>query len=368
MKLATKIAVGVVALLTSFQAHADIKVTDVEGRHVVLEKPAERVLLGFNFEDFIAIVGDHAMDRVVAISRPVWQGWRPAQYAEYVKTIPSIAKLTDVGDTEAGTFSIETAIAARPDLAILADWQYKSLGSNVKQLEQAGIPVVVIDYNAQTLEKHLLSTHLIGKVMGAEKRADELADLYESRFNDTLARVKNAKDPQKKVYVELAKQGPSDVGNSYANTMWGGLIDLLGGDNIANGQITNWGPLSPEYVLASQPDVIFLSGSEWLNAPAAIPVGFGADSKTINQRMKAYLSRPGWSDLPAIKTNNFYAIYHGGARTLSDFVYMRYIAKILNPDAFQDVDPKQELADFYHDWLPVSLNGIFFQQYQQDQK
>ena len=364
MKIFAKIAVGVVALLGAAQAHAEIQITDVEGRKITLEKPAERVLLGFNFEDFIAIVGDHAMDRVVAISRPVWKGWRPNQYEAYVQQIPEIEALADVGDTEGGTFSIEAAIAAHPDLAILAAWQFRALGKNVEQLEQAGIPVLVIDYNAQTLERHLRSTRVIGQAMGTEDRAEKLATLYESYFEDTLKRTKGAKETQKKVYVELAKKGPSEVGNSYANGMWGGLIDLLGGDNIANGQIEGWGPLSPEYVLASKPDVIFLAGSEWLSSPGAVPVGFGADLGMVNERISAYLTRVGWSELPAIKNGEVYALYHGGARTLSDFVYMRQIAKALYPAEFSDVDPDQELKKFYADWLPVTPKGVFGTKYQ----
>ncbi|KJE34203.1 iron ABC transporter substrate-binding protein [Thalassospira sp. HJ] len=369
MKLFAKIAsaaigvMGAIALFGASQAQADIEITDVEGRTITLEKPAERVMLGFNFEDFLAIAGDGALDRVVAISRPVWKGWRPKQYEAYVAKFPEIDQLTDVGDTEGGTFSIEAAIAARPDLAIMAAWQYRALGQNVAQIEQAGIPVLVIDYNAQTLERHLASTRALGKAMGTEDRAEKLAGLYQSYYSDTLARVEASKAARKKVYVELAKKGPSEIGNSYANGMWGGLIDTLGGDNIANGQIENWGPLNPEYVLASKPDVVFLAGSEWLGSPGAVPVGFGADPDLVNERMAAYLTRPGWAELPAVKDGEIYALYHGGARTLSDFVYMRMVAKALYPDSFADVHPRKELETFYADWLPVDPDGVFVARY-----
>lgn len=363
MKLFAIMAISAMAFFGATQAYADLQITDVEGRTITLEKTAERVLLGFNFEDFIAITGRNALDRVVAISRPVWEGWRSKQYAAYVRQIPQIDQLVDVGDTEGGTFSIEAAITARPDLVILAAWQFRALGENVAQLEQSGIPVLVIDYNAQTLERHLKSTRTIGQAMGTVDRAEKLATLYENYFNDTLSRIEKSDALAKKVYVELAKKGPSEIGNSYANGMWGGLIDLLGGNNIANGQIENWGPLNPEYVLASKPDVIFLAGSEWLGAPAAVPVGFDADPKQINERMAGYLARPGWSDLPAVRNAEVYALYHGGARTLSDFVYMRWVAKALYPDAFSDVDPAAELKQFYDDWLPISADGVFVARY-----
>ena len=352
-------AVAAIFLFLTMPARADIVVTDVKGREVRLTEPAKHVLLGFYYEDFIAVVGPGAMDKVAAVSLSPWKDWRPKQYEAYLKVFPQIADIPDVGDTETGNFSIEKAIAAKPDLVILPAWSYDALGESVMQFDAAGVPVVVIDYNAQTLEKHIQSTLVLGKVMGAEDRAEKLADLYRSRIEDTLARIKQAGPTTKKVYVELAKKGPAEVGNSYGNGMWGTLIDTLGGNNIAKGQVENWGPLSPEYVLAQQPDVILLAGSEWLSSPQAVLVGFGADPELANDRLGAYLTRAGWGELPAVQTGEVHAIYHGGARTLSDFVFARYIAKILYPEAFQDVDPQAEVAAYYNDWLPIKADGVF---------
>ena len=52
-------------------------------------------------------------------------------------------------------------------------------------------------------------------------------------------------------------------------------------------------------------------------------------------------------------------IYHGGARTLSDYVYTQYIAKQLYPDAFADVNPAQNLKTYYDTWMPVKAEGTF---------
>ena len=213
-------------LLTTPLLHAEIMVTDIKGREVKLAEPAKRVLLSFYYEDFIAVVGPGALDRVVAVSLTPWRDWRPKQYEAYLKAFPAIAKLTDVGDTETGNFSIEKAIALKPDLVILSAWSYDALGANVAQFDKAGVPVVVIDYNAQTLAKHIQSTLVLGKVMGAEERAEKLAALYRSSIEDTLARVKAAGPVNKKVYIELAKKGPSEIGNSYGNNMWGSVIEL----------------------------------------------------------------------------------------------------------------------------------------------
>lgn len=361
-KILIAIAAGLIA--SASQALAEIKVTDVKGREVTLEKPAERVVLGFYYEDFLAVVGPDALDKVVALSLSTWKDWRPNQFAAYEKALPKLASIPDVGNTEDGTFSVEKVIAAKPDLVILAAWSYDALGEGVKQIEAAGIPVVTLDYNAQTVEKHVLSTEVLGKVMGAEDRATKLADNYKAAMTDIAVRIKAAGPTSKKVYVELAQKGASEVGNSYGNGMWGSLIDSLGGVNIAKGQVENWGPLSPEYVLAQKPDLIFLAGSEWVNKPQSVQVGFGADPKVTRERMAGYLGRPGWSELPAVQHGGVHAIYHGGARTLSDYVYAQYIAKQLYPEAFKDVDPDANIRSYYDTWLPIKAEGVFVLPYE----
>lgn len=356
-KLLLATAFGLLSLAA--QAFADITVTDVKGRTVTVPKVPERIVLGFYYEDYLAIGGPGALDKVVALSLSTWKDWRPNQFAAYEKALPKLASIPDVGNTEDNTFSIEKVIAAKPDLLILAAWNYDALGEGIKQIEAAGIPIVTLDYNAQTVEKHVASTLALGKLLGTEARAEKLAENYKHAFEDIEARIKTAGPTTRKVYVELAQKGASEVGNSYGSSMWGALIDKLGGQNIAKGQIGNWGPLSPEYVLAQKPDLIFLAGSEWLNKPQAVIVGFGADPALARERMAAYVARPGWSDLPAVKDGGVHALYHGGARTLSDYVYAQYIAKQLYPEAFKDVDPAKNIRDYYDTWLPIKADGVF---------
>lgn len=345
--------------LPASAATETVTVTDTLGRTVTVPHGAKRVLLGFYFEDFYAIVGPDAFERVVAISRDTWEGWRNLQWKAYSAADPRLEKLADIGEVESGTFNLEAALVAKPDVAIVAAWQFRAMGNAVDKLEKAGVPVIAADFNAQTLEKHLASARLIGTVMGTEDRAEQLAGEYETAFNDVIARVAKATGPKKRVYVELARKGASEYDNSYAGRMWGGVIDLAGGDNIANGRVTNWGALSPEYVLASKPEMILLAGSGWQGRDKAVLMGFGIDKKVTRARAKAYLSRPGWPDLPAVRNNEIYAVYHGGARTLYDYTFLQFIAKALHPEAFSDVNPQENHRRFYEKWLPIDAIGSF---------
>jgi len=344
----------------AFPAFAHEMITDLDGREVMIHATPSRVALGFYYEDYLAVTGPEGAAKLVSLSRAPWADWRPGQWAAYTKVFPGLETLPDFGNADDNTFSVEALIASKPEVAILSTWQTAAIGApGVKQIEDAGITVVAIDYNAQTLERHLLSTRILGAVMGQPERAEQLAAMYEAKTKDTLERIAKAGPSGKKIYVELAQKGPDEIGNTYGKGMWAGVIDMVGGQNIAKGQIENWGPLSPEYVLASQPDVILLAGSEWKNKPHAVILGFGASDAEAQPKMAAYATRAGWADLPAVKNHEVYGIYHGGNRTLSDFVYSRTIAKALYPQAFADVDPAAELTEYYKAWLPVAPDGLF---------
>jgi ABC-type Fe3+-hydroxamate transport system substrate-binding protein len=321
------------------------------------------VLLGFYFEDFYAIGGPDAYDKVVAISRPAWEGWRNSQWKSYVAVNPQLDALVDVGEVDAGTFAIEKAVVAKPDVAIIAAWQYRAMGDIVGKLEAAGIPVVVADFNAQTVEKHVASTLLIGKVIGAEERAQELVDNYVAAVADVEARVAKALEARggekPKVYIELGHKGAGEYGNSYADKMWGGVIALAGGDNIAVGVLENRGPLNPEYVIASNPDVVFIAGSYWMKRDNAVVMGFGVDPVETQRRLMPFMHRAGWHGMTAVKKGQIYAVYHGGARTLYDYTFLQYMAKAMYPEAFADVDPVANHKAYYAKYLPIAADGTF---------
>ena len=166
--------------------------------------------------------------------------------------MPKLNQLTDVGEVEVGTFSIEKVLALKPDLLVLAEWQYKALGSDLDRINKAGIPIVVLDYNAQTVAKHVQSTKLIGTLTGQQQKADKLAADYK-RVADTIqARVQKANLPKPKVYVEFGNKGPAEHSVTFGKSMWGSMATLVGGNNIAASSVEFYGPINPEKVLARQ--------------------------------------------------------------------------------------------------------------------
>jgi iron complex transport system substrate-binding protein len=348
-------------ILTLCAWSATVEVTDALGRKVRVVSPVQRVALNFNFEEFTAVAGKDNWAKVVGISRAPWEGWRPAIFSRYAAVIPNLQAMPDIGHSDDGTFSAEKIIALKPDVLFIAEWTYKSLQTAREQIEAAGIPIVVIDYNAQLLERHLSSTRAIGKVMGTEARAEELVKLYEREYNGVLARIAKAGGPShKKVYVELGQSGADTIGNSYSGTMWGKMLTTLGAVNVADGKLPGpWGQLNPEAVLADNPDLIFIAGSSWVNKPKAVKTGYDATPDITRKSLAPYAQRAGWANLNAVKNGEVHAIEHGLCRTLFDFVAMQYIAKRLYPEAFKDVDPEASFKAYHAKYLPVAYSGTW---------
>ena len=342
-----------------FAQAAPLAVTDVLGRTVTLKGPAERIVLGFNYEEYTAIAGPAGWDRVVGFARTLWTEWRPATFKRYLVPIPRLANLPDVGNTDDGTFSLEKVLALRPDLVIMAEWSFGQLSEQVKQLEALGIPVMVIDYNAEMPERHMASTIAIGQVTGNEERGRTLAALYTTKMDDVRRRAAAA-GTHPKAYIELGQGGAGTVGNSYWQGMWGRLFDQIGATNIAADHIPkSWGPLSPEYVLAANPDVIFIAGSSWVNRPSAVITGYDAPVELTRARLAPYAQREGWPGLAAIKSGELHAIEHGLCRALFDYTAAQYLAKQLYPEQFSDIDPVEELRRYHEHFLPVTFEGTW---------
>lgn len=357
---------AILVLLFAFASPAfaaPLRIIDAVGREVHLPKRPERLVVTMHYEEITAIAGADGWNKVVAMSRAPWESWRPVIYAEYLKAIPALARIPDTGDIEDGSFAAETVIAARPDVLVLSNWGFQTAKAQVERIQQAGIPVVVLDYHAQELDTHLASTRALGLLFGTEARAEALATFYAREYAVLQDRIRAAQagKPKPKAYIEFGRDGADTIGNSYNNAMWGRMLTRLGAENLAEGRLPGaWGPLNAETILAENPDVIFLAASSWLNRPKAVKTGYGVNAATTRATLQPYLTRPGWAGLKAVRSGNVNAIEHGLSRTLFDIVAMQFMARQLYPEALADLDPEQTFRRLHAEFLPVPYSGTWF--------
>lgn len=351
-------------MLTTLSAHAEIKtINDVLGRDVQVDVPAKRVVLGFYYPDYIAATGAENFGQVVGISREFWEDFNPGSWTLYNQKLPNLNSIGDIGNVNAGTFSFEKTLALKPDVVVLAKWQYDTLKAEMPRFEAANIPVVVVDYNDQTVQNHTKSTQIFGQLTGSEQRANQAAQEYADGIADIQKRVQAAQSPKPKIYIEFGDKGPQEHSFTFGKNMWGAIAHTVGGDNISRPFIEDWGSINPEQVLVSKPDVIIISGTEvGMKQPDAMAMGIDIPADEAQRRLQGFTTRNGWESLPAVKENRVYGIYHTASRSLSDLAAAQFMAKALYPTAFADVDPEKTYAEFHQKYLPVQPKGTFFVQ------
>ncbi|EJO5346304.1 ABC transporter substrate-binding protein [Clostridium botulinum] len=336
----------------------EITVTDVVGRKVKLKAPVNKVVLTFNFEEYMTVAGKEGFKKIVGWSRDYWKGRRQDVWKEFTEAYPELKKIPDVGYTVKKTFSVEKIITLKPDVVLMCANDYENNKTNIEKLNQAGIPVVFVNYHSQKTEDYTASTLLLGKVLGKEQRAKEVVAFYKNQVDKVYSKLKNIKKAEPKVYIELGtKGGSSTYGDSYGDIMWGALIKNCRAKNIAIDKVKKMGPLSREYILSQNPETIIITGLSSNGNKNKLNLGYEGDKKDTKDTLNKYIKRSGWNKLNAVKNKKVYGIYHDFSRHIFDFAGLQYCAKAIYPEEFKDLNPEENLKEFYEKFYPLKLKG-----------
>lgn len=341
------------------EAPSTIEVTDMKGRTVTLPADVQRVVVTFNMEEYFAVAGDTGIDKLVGWSHKYWEGRRQDAYDAFTAVYPQLAEIPDVGYN--GDISIESIISLQPDVVLASSTgaNYNALEPAFDNLRAAGIECVFFDFHAQTVEKHCQSVKLLGTILGQEERAEEIAAFYTEQMaviTDRLADLPDEARPR--VYMEFS-MGPGQYGGTWSEQMWGALIRTCGGTNIAAGMEGASVEIAPEQVISSDPEVIIFTCSPREDVSDNVVLGYGADEALAREHLAAYASREGWADLAAVKNENMGALYHDLSRHIFDFAGAQFLAKMIQPEIFADLDPEANLAEFFDRFMPVDLDGVW---------
>ena len=190
---------------------------------------------------------------------------------------PAQAPKTDLSGY---TPNIEAIAAKKPDLVVIST---DTDGLKAK-LEALKITVVRQDA-AKTLDAAYAQITELGKVTGRDKEAAATVAAMKASIEASKKKVSKPAVPVK-VYHELDNTLFSVSSKSFVGEMY----TVLGLTNIADAADkdgTGYPQLSAEYLIAQNPDFVFL-----------------ADTKCCGQNAKTVAARPGWAQLRAVKLGN----------------------------------------------------------------
>lgn len=367
-KMVARAAAISLALMPGLAMAEKVEITDITGRKVEVNVPVQRVILGEGRQVYFtaALDTDDPFKRVV--------GWRDDfkkadldGYNIYLQKFPDMAKIPTFGGMKDGTFDIEQAVALKPDVIIM-NTEAKSATEEsgyIEKLAKVGIPLVYIDFREKPMQNTDASMRIIGTLFGKQDRAEEFVTFRQaeiSKVTDRLAKAGDLKKPV--VFMERAGGYSDDCCMSFGNENFGAMVELAGGVNLAKDIIPGtFGTVNPEQIIASNPDQIIVTGSNWeLYVPGGkwVGVGPGAHEADARTKLAALMQRPGFTGVKAVTEGNVHAIWHQFYNSPYQFVAVQQIAKWLHPDLFKDLDPDATFRALHERFLPVAYHPGYF--------
>ena len=338
----------------------ELTLIDTADRIVTVPHPIERLITRAPDNARLTIALG-AGDKLIASEGAVKSCLCPTNWGEYTAgcldcyfTILD-GRMPDLPETSTRhTIDYELMASLHPDVIITDSITTADLFEN-----KVGVPCVVAGigpgggsgYAAYYYEYGLYGRiELLGYVLGQRDEADDLIDFIESKV-DMVRSVTDAIDEDDKPTVYFAPRGCSKgfydpkEGRDFTRTIASyEPLDIAGGINVAGGEPTGNLNVGIEQIIAWDPDYMFVACSSAEDKGAIEMIMDSDDLKTVSavQNDKVY--------------NCFYPYCRGRPPDRSLF-NMLYMAKLLHPDEFGDLDLEAEGNEIFEAFLGV--DGVF---------
>lgn len=356
-------------LLASISSHAKT-VTDLAGRSVEIPDKVERIILGESrYLPALAILErDNPIARIVGML-PDFKLTDPGSYRLYQQHFPAIDDIPLIGHASKDSFSVESAINLRADVAIFGTGGHGPSaqdGPLIKQLQAAGVAVVFVDFRQQPIKNTPRSLQLMGEVLGREEQAQEFIGFYQqqlARIEEGMARIDTNNPPRVFLHSRVGIAG--GCCETMVHGMLGHFIKLLQAKNIAEGLVPGHaGIMNMEYLLVKQPDIYIATaiGSPVTvqEYPQFIALGAGVTPATSQQNFERIVHSGGLGQLSAVQQDRAYAIWHHFYNTPLNIAALQAFAKWIYPQEFSDLDPQKTLQTLYQRFQPIPLDGVYW--------
>ena len=331
--VATALATGISGVAWA----AEITVTDDVKREVTLNVPVKRVVAfnKYNADFFRAVGGQNVL---VGMAQDIFK---------LTNYWPGLGKEAVAGQNQREP-NYEAIVGLKPDLVVFprnGAWEKAA-----EKLKSFGIPVVVV--TGWDVNKHTANIDMIGKLTGKEDRAAELNTLHK-KYTDMIDTRLKGVEPRT-IYLEKTV----DFTTSVPGSGWHDMLVQAGGKNIFDDIDIKKEPKSkgnkhqldidPEAVLRRNPSIIIKQvGSDFV--PPA--------QEKMAAAVSGLKSRPGWSELDAVKNDRVYVMSYFIAGGISKLIGKLYIVKWLYPEKFEDMDPDQISKEWIEKFQGVPYPG-----------
>lgn len=342
------------------------EIKDLAGRTVKIKTSINRIILlrSKDIYELAPLLEDELPKKLIAWG-PDLEADDKEAYEKFTDRYPALKTIPKTGSVYNDALNIEQLIALSPDLIIadrfLIDRGYKY----VSKLEESGLPVVYLNGSNDPIHGSQQGMELLGQVLEKEQKANEIVSYVNAQFDSIFSKLDNYSGSIPSVYLEQGYTGPHTFGSTYGSTgnpkeytSWGMVLHWLKVKNIADGIVGKQEPINPEYILKTDPDVIVITGQNWIATPGAMRLGYYASCKESTALLKSYTSRPGWHDLKAVKNKEVFSVFHNTA-VITCFAAVQTLAKDFYPSLFMNLNPEKNIKEFYQRFMPISYSGTW---------
>jgi iron complex transport system substrate-binding protein len=248
---------------------------------------------------------------------------------------PASLKDVPVVAGSAASPDLEAILNTNSDL-VIADGMLSD--DNRKQIEDAGIPVIVVS----SLDPITMVTVVedLGLLLDKEDRANEIISFIEKYQEIIDERVADLEETNKPAVFYEWSQPYKSMGEG---TTFDNLSDAAGGINVVADQPIKSPTMDPEWLVEIDPDIIVRSVSAKTDENL---------TENMVQTRNEILSRPELIDVRAIKDGRVYTMGSYVTYGIGSIIGELYLAKWFHPDLFEDIDPDavhRELLEKFFD-------------------
>ena len=243
--MALRIALTFFLVFLAAPARADIRLTDDSGQVVQLPQPARRIV----------VLAPHLTDMLVALGASAQIAGVVDDHEVRGAHARSLGGFQVVADS--ASLNVEQLLLLRPDVVLA--WGSGTPRTWVARLRRLGLPVLVLE--AHRLDDMAEEITLLGRISGHEEAAARQAAALRAELQ--ALRLRYATGGRVRFFYQV---WPEPLYSLNAGHLLSQAFALCGADNIVpDGPVAS--PLiNPEYVLATDPDVIVFPVA---SAPAA---------------------------------------------------------------------------------------------------
>jgi len=354
-----------VVLPTIVQRTSTYTVTDMAGRTVSFSRIPERIALvrGRDIYELALLLGDEVESKVMAWGPDIRTADQDA-YGLFTEHYPRLKNIPELGSIFQDAVSAEAMLALNPDLIVMDKMMLDRGYKCVERLESAGLPLIFLDMSSDPFSGPQQSLLLLGKVLGRQARAEEICAFVQKELNAVDLRLSTVRTPLPSVYLECGNTGVAAYGNTYGYdktrtlASWGAVIKRARGENIAEAQVAAMAPISPEFLLSADPEVIVITGANWSACPDSLRLGCQATRNDAQHRLDGFVHRTGWNSLRAVRNRRIHGLFHGFCMHLHSFAALQQCAKWFYPEVFSDL-PEERLESFNRQFLPICKGGTW---------